>query len=57
MLSDGGNEGRNDKKGVGKLARDYLKSVKCFQVASWLGWRLPENRLCCFSEEGWGIDG
>ena len=36
MLSDGGNEGRNDKKGVGKLARGYLKNIKRFQVASWL---------------------
>ena len=36
MLSYGGNEGRNDKKGVGKLARGYLKNIKRFQVASWL---------------------
>ena len=36
MLSDGGNEGRDDRKGRGKLARGYLKNIKRFQVASWL---------------------
>ena len=36
VLSYGRNEGRNDRKGRGKLARGYLKNIKRFQVASWL---------------------
>ena len=54
MLSYGGNEGRNDRNGIGKLARGYLKNMKRFQGASWLIHAWP---LIMRGDFGGGIKG